>query len=97
MLCASVAVALLTAAAPAVASGGPGAACSHQTVSAVNQYCENIPSATGANQRVRLPFADSRHGASGWSLFLGLLLAMAALALALSAVSLAHRRHVSRA
>lgn len=41
--------ALLTAVTPAAASSQPGAACSDPTVSAVNQYCELIPSATGGH------------------------------------------------
>jgi hypothetical protein len=98
LLCASAAVALLIAAAPALASSTPGTACSQQTVSAVNEYCENIPSATGGNQSGQMPFSDTSHGgASGWSLFSGLAIAMVALALALSAVALARRRRVSRA
>lgn len=156
MLCAAGAVALLAGAIAlrtAATSGGPssqpGAACSHQAVSAINQYCENVPAATGGNQAgpgtpslssqlsassrvggvsgapsraagrrrgraqsrnvaasrllglpapsARLPLSVTRHAAaSGWSLFSGLLIALAALTLALSAAPLARRR-VSRA
>jgi hypothetical protein len=41
------ALALLVQAVPAAASSEPGAPCSDATVSANNQYCENIPAATG--------------------------------------------------
>ena len=34
----------------AATSNQPGAPCSSSTVSAVDQYCENIPSATGGNE-----------------------------------------------
>ena len=145
------AIALRTAAKPATASTPPGGACSHQQASAVNQYCENIPSATGGNQAgpgtpplssqlapsvstrlggagvrvsgapsraggrrhgraqsrkasasrlfglpapgAHLPFPDARHAAaSGWSLFSGLLIVLAALAMALGAVAVVRRR-----
>jgi hypothetical protein len=40
----------LLCAAPAAASPQPGGPCSNATVSAQNQYCENIPSATGGRE-----------------------------------------------
>jgi hypothetical protein len=47
--CSLVCVALLASRAPAAtaASSQPGAPCANPTVSAVNQYCEDIPSASG--------------------------------------------------
>jgi hypothetical protein len=152
LLCGSGALALLTAAGPAAAAphvtAQAGGTCSHQQVSAVNQYCENVPSATGGNQAApgteplssrlppsalgrllgasgrasraaagrngharsrkaaaaspllglpapstRLPFSATRHsGANVWSLFPGLLILLAALALGLGAVAFVRRR-----
>ena len=42
-------VALLLPALPALAASGPGAPCSDPTVSAINQYCENVPTSSGGN------------------------------------------------
>lgn len=46
----AVLAALLAQAVPAAASPRPGDPCSHSTVSAADEYCENIPSATGGHQ-----------------------------------------------
>jgi len=71
----TVALALLLQSVPAAASSQPGAPCSDSTVSANNQYCEDIPAATGGHtmgpgsptlgSRLSPSLVDRNQGTSG--------------------------------
>jgi hypothetical protein len=51
LLCVALAAGtVLTGAVPAATAAQPGGPCSNATVSAQNQYCEDIPSATGGHE-----------------------------------------------
>jgi hypothetical protein len=62
LLCLALAAgAVLVGAVPAAAATQPGSPCSNATVSAQNQYCEDIPSATGGGEALPGTPALARH------------------------------------